>query len=419
MRNREAPFQFKPFSTKQLKVMTWWLPNSPIHDLDMIIADGSVRSGKTVSMSLSYVMWSMEMFNGENFGMCGKTIGSFRRNVLNPLKRMLKVLKYKVIEHRADNMIEIRKSGRINYYYIFGGKDERSQDLIQGITLAGILFDEVVLMPQSFVNQAIARCSVHGSKIWFNCNPGGPYHWFKTEFIDKVEEKRILYLHFTMADNLSLGKQERDRYYRTWSGVFFKRYIEGLWVMAEGVIFDMFSEDVHVDDFSNLSFARYIVAIDYGTQNPTTFGLYGINGDKAYLVREYWYEGRESGRQKTDGEYADDLQEFLGSIVPVAVYVDPSAASFIAELRKRKIKTKKAKNDVVDGIRFVAEMLSTGRFFVDQSCTNTVKEFSSYVWDSKAAEHGEDKPIKQNDHAMDRNRYALVSYFKRLQVKSA
>ena len=231
-----TPFKFELFSRKQLKVLTWWLPNSPVRKMDMIIADGSVRSGKTTSMSLSYVQWSMDAFNGENLGLSGKTIGSFRRNVLAPLKRMLKALKYKVKDHRADNMLEIRKNGRVNFYYIFGGKDERSQDLIQGITLAGMLFDEVALMPQSFVNQAIARCSVTGAKLWFNCNPAGPYHWFKAEFIDKLDKLNAVYLHFTMDDNLSLSEEIKERYKRMFSGVFFKRYILGLWVMAAGAI---------------------------------------------------------------------------------------------------------------------------------------------------------------------------------------
>ena len=178
-------FKFQPFSKKQKQVLTWWLPTSPVKDRDGIIADGAIRSGKTVSMSLSYVMWAMTTFSGQNFGMCGKTIGSFRRNVLFWLKLMLKSRGYGVVDHRSDNLIVVSKNGIENYFYIFGGKDERSQDLIQGITLAGCFFDEVALMPESFVNQATGRCSVDGSKFWFNCNPDGPYHWFKVNWIDK------------------------------------------------------------------------------------------------------------------------------------------------------------------------------------------------------------------------------------------
>lgn len=178
-RQKGQTFHFSPFSRKQKQVLTWWCKDSPVHDKDGIIADGAIRSGKTVSMSLSFAMWAMSTFNGQNFAMCGKTIGSFRRNVLFWLKLMLKSRGYSVIDRRADNLIIIRKGDTENYFYIFGGKDERSQDLIQGITLAGVFFDEVALMPESFVNQATGRCSVEGSKFWFNCNPDGPYHCLK------------------------------------------------------------------------------------------------------------------------------------------------------------------------------------------------------------------------------------------------
>lgn len=333
-------FRFKLFSMKQKKVLTWWCDTSPVKDLDGVIADGAIRSGKTVSMSLSFVMWAMTMFSGQNFGMCGKTIGSFRRNVLFWLKLMLRSRGYKVLDHRSDNLVEISRNGVTNYFYIFGGKDERSQDLIQGITLAGVFFDEVALMPESFVNQATGRCSVDGSKYWFNCNPDGPYHWFKTEWIDKCKEKHLLYLHFTMEDNLSLSEKIKERYRSMYTGVFFKRYILGLWAMAEGIIYDMFSEDVHVKSITEIidilmNSPKY-VSIDYGTQNATAMLLWNKGRDgKWYCIREYYYSGRESGRQRTDSQYADDLKKFLNGTRVRAVIVDPSAASFIAELRKR------------------------------------------------------------------------------------
>lgn len=268
---KEMPEDKFDFSRKQKQVLTWWCKESPVHNMDGVIADGAIRSGKTISMSLSFVMWAMSTFTGQNFAMCGKTIGSFRRNVLFWLKLMLRSRGYSITDHRADNLLTIRKDGKENYFYIFGGKDERSQDLIQGITLAGVFFDEVALMPESFVNQATGRCSVKGSKFWFNCNPDGPYHWFKQNWIDKSigylgkEEterirqqaaaegkdpglKDILYLHFTMDDNLSLDEEIKARYRSMYVGVFFKRYIMGLWAAAEGIIYDMFDENKHVQD---------------------------------------------------------------------------------------------------------------------------------------------------------------------------
>lgn len=438
-------FRFQPFSRKQKQVLTWWLPDSPVKDYDGIIADGAIRSGKTVCMSLSFVFWAMKSFNGQNFAMCGKTISSFRRNVLFWLKLMLRSRGYHVADHRADNLVEISRGRVTNYFYIFGGKDERSQDLIQGITLAGLFCDEVALMPESFVNQATGRCSVTGSKYWFNCNPDGPYHWFKVNWIDKaigylgkvkvakireesgkvgkvLDLKKLLYVHFTMDDNLSLSEEIKARYRSMYTGVFFKRYIMGLWAMAEGIIYDMFDPDKHTVDTEALAAAykartgysfwtgeRY-VSCDYGTQNPTAFLLWEKGADKKwYCRREYYYSGREKGRQKTDAEFSSDLRAWLGGLEIRAVILDPAAASFKAQLEKDGFKVKKAKNDVLDGIRFVATLLNQGSIFIDQSCDNLIKEFASYIWDAKAAEKGEDKPVKDHDHALDALRYFCMT----------
>lgn len=409
-------FKFRPFSQKQRKVLNWWCESSPVKDKDGIIADGAIRSGKTLSMSLSFVLWAMSSFNGQNFAMCGKTIGSFRRNVLFWLKLMLKSRGYQVTDHRADNLVIVSRGDVENYFYIFGGKDERSQDLIQGITLAGVFFDEVALMPESFVNQATGRCSVDGSKYWFNCNPDGPYHWFKANWIDKRKEKRLLYLHFTMDDNLSLSEMVKQRYRNMYTGVFFKRYILGLWCMAEGIIYDMFSTERHVRPLKEIEPIlikgnRYI-SCDYGTQNATVFLLWNKGTDGVwYCIREYYYSGRDKGRQKTDAEFADDFMKWIGDTKFRAMIVDPAAASFIAELRKRGVKVLKAKNDVLDGIRMVATRLNQNRLGFAEECENTIKEFGSYIWDEKAAERGEDKPVKFADHCMDAVRYFVFTIF--------
>ena len=437
MKKIKQIFRFKPFSKKQRKVLNWWCDNSPVKDKDGIIADGAIRSGKTVSMSLSFVFWAMERFDGQNFAMCGKTIGSFRRNVLFWLKIMLRSRGYTISDHRTDNLVIITKGDVTNYFYIFGGKDERSQDLIQGITLAGVFFDEVALMPESFVNQATGRCSVDGSKYWFNCNPEGPYHWFKLKCINKatgylgkqkteeirrkaeVEKKNaglkeLLYLHFTMDDNLSLSEKIKARYRSMYTGVFFKRYILGLWVVAEGIIYDMFDAGKHiVKNLAGLN-GRYYVSCDYGTQNATVFLLWCKEASGKWVCcREYYYSGRDKGVQKTDTEYADDMEKWLNGIKPVKIIIDPSAASFIAELKKRGFSIKKAKNDVLDGIRHVASLLSEGKIIIHESCENTIKEFASYIWDAKASERGEDKPIKQNDHCMDALRYMCYTIIRK------
>lgn len=419
-RFKKTTFRFQPFSRKQRQIFTWWNARSPVHTANGIIADGAIRSGKTLCMSLSFVMWAMENFSDQNFAMCGKTIGSFRRNVMSSLWQTLKGRGYSYEYHRTDSLIIISRGGRTNYFYIFGGKDESSQDLIQGITLAGVFLDEVALMPESFVNQATSRCSVDGSKWWFNCNPDGPYHWFKKEWLDKAQEKKLIHLHFTLDDNLSLTDTIKDRYEHLYTGVFYKRYILGLWCMAEGVIYDMFDEDRHVKPIADIaprlidSQKNRFVSCDYGTQNATVFLLWNKGTDgKWYCIREYYYSGRDKGKQKTDSEYADDLLKWLDGTKIRAMIVDPAAASFIAELRKRGIQVVKGNNDVLDGIRTVGTLLNHDRILFADTCTNTIQEFGSYVWDEKAAAGGEDRPVKKADHAMDAVRYMCYTVIAR------
>ena len=389
--------------------MLKWAHLTKFKNQKAIICDGSVRSGKTVSMILGFVHWAMRFFDGKNFGICGKTISSTERNIILPLLNMPDITDYYSLQYiRGENKrIIIRSGSHTDTFFIFGGKDESSYTLVQGITLSGVLFDEVALMPESFVNQATGRCSVDGSKYWFNCNPDGPYHWFKTGWIDKREEKHLLYLHFTMDDNLSLSEKIKERYRSMYTGVFYRRYILGLWAMAEGIIYDMFDTAKHViSNLSELTNANYYVSCDYGTQNATVFLLWCKDRLGRWVCCcEYYYSGRDEERQKTDTEYADDLEQWLDGIKPVKIVIDPSAASFIAELKKRGYAIKKAKNDVLDGIRFVASLLNQGKIAISDQCPNTIKEFGSYIWDQKASERGEDKPVKQHDHAMDALRY--------------
>jgi PBSX family phage terminase large subunit len=410
-RLKQNAFEFKPFSVRQKKVLTWWCKDSPVKDKDGIVADGAIRSGKTLCMSLSFVLWAMSTFNQQNLGMAGKTIGSFRRNVLFWLKLMLKSRKYHVIDHRTDNMIEVSKNGVTNYFYIFGGKDERSQDLIQGITLAGMFFDEVALMPESFVNQATGRCSVDGSKYWFNCNPDNPRHWFKLNWIDKAKEKNLVYLHFTMDDNLSLSPKIKQRYRSMYVGVFFKRFIEGIWCVADGLVYSMFDEDKHVIHGECPYSPMHHVSIDYGTVNPFSAGIWGFDGKRAIRERELYYNGREKGVRLDDETYYQKLKELIGDTPIEYIIIDPSAASFIEVIKKHgEYMVKGAKNDVLDGIRVTTTFLNTGRLFVHESCTNTIEEFGLYSWDE---ESGDDKVIKENDHAMDDTRYYCNTFMRK------
>ena len=294
MKKKRPIFKFQPFSRKQRQIFTWWADKSPVKDAVGIIADGAIRSGKTVSMSLSYVMWAMSKYDGQNFIMAGKTISSFKRNVLQNLKLMLTSRGYHWIYHISGefpNMLEVTRNGKTNYFYIFGGKAEGSQDLVQGITAAGAFFDEVALMPESFVNQATGRCSVEGATWWFNCNAAGPMHWFKLEWIDKRKKKRILYLHFTMDDNLSLSEKVKAKYREMYAGVFYLRYIKGMWAVAEGLIYTMLTKEnlyTNGDRPAGLkSTAAKTITVDYGTTNPCVFLEVWDDGETLWIRQRH------------------------------------------------------------------------------------------------------------------------------------
>ena len=398
----QSTFKFRPFSRKQKQVLTWWMPESGVSDANGIIADGAIRSGKTVCMALSFVIWSMETFQEQNFAMCGKTVGSFRRNVLAVMKPMLRGRGYQFSDRRSDNLLIVTKGNVKNYYYIFGGKDESSQDLIQGITLAGLLLDEVALMVESFVNQAVARCSVTGSKIWFNCNPAGPRHWFKVKWIDLREKHNLLYLRFTMDDNLSLSEKIKERYRAMFSGVFFRRYILGEWCVAEGLVYPMFDRVENVVNDADGP-GDYYIAMDYGTINPTAFGLWRLHNGTATMVKEYYHNSRETNRQKTDEEYYADLVKFAAGFKIKKIIIDPSAASFKETIRRKEaFSVMDAKNDVLDGIRVTSTMIQDRRLKIHSSCKETLREVEEYRW---ADNPEKDVVIKENDHSMDQMRY--------------
>lgn len=405
---KSSGWRWAALSDKQQKIFKWWVDGSPYADYEGIIADGAIRSGKTVSMGMAFVLWAMETFNGEQFAMCGKTIASLRRNVLNTLKSQLKSEGYVCVEKRSDNYLLVAKGEKSNRFYLFGGKDERSQDLIQGVTLAGAFFDEVALMPESFVNQATGRCSVDGSKWWFNCNPAGPQHWFYVNWIRKVKERKIVYLHFTMEDNLTLTQRIRQRYASQYTSVFFQRYILGMWVAAEGLVYRMFDKDRHTTDQEPETEGPYYVSSDYGIYNTNVFQLWrAVKGsNKWFCFWEETFSARDSQEEKTLSELVSDLKTRLGEIMPEKIIIDPSASAMIAELKRKGFRVQKADNEVLDGITDVQTMLVQDRLLYNRkTCKEAIKEYGLYSWDSKKADNGKDEVIKQNDHSMDATRY--------------
>ena len=396
-------------SEKQRQILRF-----PYMNYDALICDGAVRSGKTSVMSLSFFLWAMGNFNDCAFAFCGKSVGAVERNIITPLTSIRYLRNHFEIRYnRGGHVITARRGRRENRFYLFGGKDESSYALIQGVTLAGVLLDEVALMPRSFVEQALARCSVGGAKFWCNCNPENPMHWFRQEWILNPEQHRALHLHFLMDDNPGLDEQTKRRYESMFSGVFYSRYILGKWVMSEGVVYDMFDQTKNVYRPEERpvdlqwSFQRTI-ACDYGTTNPTRFLEIYDNGETIRVNREYSWDSRKQHRQKTDQEYADDFFEFMGDQWCAAI-VDPSAASFIAELRARGVYVIPADNDVPDGIRKTASLIQRRVILVCEQCSCLLDEMGTYRWDDKAALNGTENPLKQNDHSVDALRYYVNS----------
>lgn len=390
------------FSPKQRKVLTWWRPGSPDRDRQAIICDGAVRSGKTLCTGLSFFCWAMRSFHRKNFALCGKTIVSVRRNLLEELLPLLEDMGFRCEQKVSRNILKVRLGGRSNTFYLFGGKDEGSAALIQGITLAGALLDEVALMPRSFVEQAVARCSVTGSKLWFSCNPESPAHWFYREWILKTEEKKALRLQFTMEDNPGLSREVLERYKTMFEGTFYRRFVLGEWVAAEGRVYDFFDESF-VQDVPRKNLENWHISCDYGTLNPTSMGLWGEKNGVWYRVAEFYYDARAQRRQKTDEEYADALASLAGGRDIRAVVVDPSAASFIETLRRRGWRVRKADNEVLSGIRLTARLLKAGKLVICRGCEDAIREFSLYRWEEQG--DGQDRVRKEHDHAMDEIRY--------------
>lgn len=390
------------FSRKQRRVLTWWMPGSPDYSFESIVCDGAVRSGKTMAMGLGFFLWACTCFDGQRFGVCGKTIASLKRNVLTELMPRLTELGACIREKQTENLLTVTFAGHRNRFYLFGGKDEGSAGLIQGVTLAGIFLDETALMPRSFVEQACARCSVAGSRLWFNCNPEGPGHWFYQEWILNAKERNCLRLHFTMEDNPALTPEIRERYQRLYSGVFYQRFILGQWVAAEGRVYDFFAPEMAQAPPSG-DFDQWYISCDYGTVNPTSMGLWGRQGEIWYRIQEFYFDSRKKLRQMTDPEYAEALVRLAGGRELSAVIVDPSAASFMETLRRRGLPVRKAKNDVLSGIRLTADLLKQGKIVICRPCRDCLREIQEYCWDEKSG--GQDKVRKENDHAMDDMRY--------------
>ncbi len=398
-------FHFQPFSRKQRQALYWWHPGSGVDHCRMMLADGAIRSGKTVAMILSFLRWSQSAFEDQDFILAGVTTGALTRNVLSPMFQMLEALGIPYEHRRSAGLVRVGG----NRYHLFGADKDNAQDKLQGMTAAGAFADEVALFPRSFVDQMIGRCSVAGSRIFLNCNPNGAFHYIKTDFIDRAEEIGLFRLHFTMEDNLTLSPEIRESYARAFQGVFYRQYILGEWVSAEGAVYPMWDDAENTYEETDPGMYRGMrrcCAIDYGTTNPCVFLDARDDGRIFLIAREYYWDSAASRRQKTDAEYAEDLEAFLGGDRDALIIVDPSAASFKAELRNRGFRIQDAVNQVREGISTTATLIGNRQVKAERNhCPCLLREIQSYVWDDRARLRGEERPLKERDHAMDALRY--------------
>ena len=402
---------WKPFSPKALD----FIRNSTAR---LNIAHGAVRSSKTISCTVRWLSYLLYGPPGD-VAMLGRTTATLQRNVLNDLFDTVGSQNYKWVNRQQG---ELRIFNR--RVYCFGANNEDAESKIRGATFAGALCDEVNLYPQSVFNQLMARLSVEGAKCFCNCNPDSPYHWFYTDYIinDEITDKKVW--KFLMEDNLSLSKSYVESLKQMYRGVWYERMILGNWVAAEGRVYDMFEPSQHMTDAAKLiaesdvkpAAIRWLVGCDYGTSTVMSWGLYAKLPDPNKLgeslmikVKEFYYDATKRKVQKTDAEFVEEFKKWLNGLVPWAVYCDPSAASWKVALMRAGYRVMNANNDVINGIRYVATCISTGKFYMDRSCVNTEKEYASYVWDPNAQRQGIDKPLKEHDHTCDTDRYVLYT----------
>lgn len=404
-------------SENQLKILAF-----PYSSYDALICDGAVRSGKTSLMMVAFVDWAMREFSGQRFGVCGKTVDSAGKNIIIPYTMMDYAQKRYIIRwRRSDKIMEVRRGKRVNIFEVFGGKDEASAALIQGRTLAGVLLDEVALMPRSFVEQALARCSVEGAKLWFSCNPKGPKHWFYQEWIQNAREHNALRLHFAMTDNPSLSEKTLEQYRTRFTGVFYDWYVLGQWVDPTGLVYQNFSEEAHTTDKTpwldgngnTRPGTQYYISVDYGILNPFSAGLWSVYKGVAYRWREYYHDGRKNG-QRTDEEHYEAMERLAGDLPIELMVVDPSASSFITTVNRHgRFAVAKAVNDVMPGIATVSSLLAAGRLKIGTACRSCIGEFGLYAWDADNDDVLKEEVVKENDHAMDDTRYFCHTILRR------
>lgn len=383
-------------------------------DARINIFEGPVRAGKSF---IALLKWIDFCANGPPGALviCGRTDKTIKRNIITPLQDLV-----------GSAVVYKQGKGEVQLYnrtmYVVGANDDRAEAKIRGSEFAGALIDEATLIPESFFKMLLSRLSIEGSKLFASTNPDSPYHWIKKDFIDREDILDLKAFKFNIRDNPSLTEKYIQDLSAEYQGLWYKRYIEGKWVLADGAVYDFFDEDKHVIPMAPGPADYYIMGVDYGTTNPCVFALIGFNGGtypNMWLEKEYYFDSKKELRQKSDYEYAIDLMDFIDGYYVKTIYIDPSAASFRRELQRNGVpNVADAKNDVLPGVRFQSQLLTNGTYKICLNCTESIKEYSNYLWDSKASEKGLDVPIKKWDHSLDAQRYALYTHFFNTSLKS-
>ena len=416
-------------SQRQAKILAF-----PYSKYDALICDGAVRSGKTSIMMWAFVRWAMENFSGQRFGVCGRTVDSCTKNIIVPFTAMsLAKERYIIRWRRGDKVMEVRRGAVTNYFEVFGGKDEASYTLIQGRTLAGVLLDEVVLMPRSFVEQALARCSVDGARLWFSCNPGSPHHWFYQEWIKRSRERNALYLHFEMTDNPGLSKRTLERYENMYAGIFYDRYVRGLWVAADGIVYKDFANDTEkylIGDplewakQNGTSFSIISIGVDFGgTKSATKFQATGITKDfRVVALEEEYIKNEEIDPNALNRRFATFCQLITSKYGYSQTRADSAETVLIRGLdhtaQKMHLGTQvknAMKLQITDRIRLVVLLMKQGRFKVSRNCPHLIDALQTAIYDPDKFEDERLDDGTSDIDSLDAFEYSIEPYYKDLE----
>ena len=371
------------------------------------IWEGAVRSGKTYASLLRFLgELAKDSPSGKEYAMVSRTYDSFKRNIFPLLAGLIGTDVRYLFGKR-----ELHIWGKT--VHVIGADDERSESKIRGATFNSSYVDEASIIPEAVFKMLISRCTMGGGMIFATTNPDSPFHWLKRDYLEGNPDVRSWA--FVLDDNPALLQEEKDYLIRQYKGLWYQRYILGLWVQAQGAVYDFFDPEIHVIDFPPGLPEYYLVGVDYGTTNPCSFVLLGVNRSKypnMWIEQVYYFDSKVAQRQKTDSEYGEDFLKFIEGRAIKAIYIDPSAASFKAELSKIGVMNLyDAENEVLDGIRLVGSFFRNGTLKICRRCEPMIKEIQSYVWDPKSQKKGIDTPKKESDHSLDALRYLLYTHF--------